>query len=79
VQITGVPVAPASGSTHCLTVTGANGAVKAEARGAAQIVSVVASTTRPGQWTICFTIGAGAGTIAVQDAKDARFTTMRGR
>lgn len=79
-NVTGIPTAPVSaGQTVCVTVTGAVGPVKAGEDGSAVVQSVTQSSTRPNEWTVCFTVGLGLGTVVVTDGKAARTVAIRGR
>jgi hypothetical protein len=79
VQFTGIPVAPAAGGTYCVTVTGAAGPLAVKGHGAATVVSVTPAANRVGAWVVCFTLGAGPGTLVADDGAAVRFKTMRGR
>jgi hypothetical protein len=79
VQVTGIPVGPTAGSTVCLTVTGAVGALKAVGRGSIQVLSVTQTGTRPAVWQVCVLLGSGKGVLYTEAGAALAVTTLVGR
>jgi hypothetical protein len=71
--------APTAGSTVCVTVTGTNGPLKAVGSGSLTVVSIVQSASRPTEWTVCVSVGAGRGKLHLEDSATTKSVGLAGR
>lgn len=78
-SVIGLPAATPAGSTHCITVKGANGAFAATGEGSVTVVSITQSSSRPVEWTVCFSVGTGGGTLHLTAGGAGRHLGLRGQ
>jgi hypothetical protein len=79
VSVTGIPTAPAAGSTVCLTVTGATGPLVAKGGRGITVVSVAQDQNRPATWTVCVVVGLGRGDVHLESGGATKSISLRGR
>lgn len=79
-NVTGIPTAPISaGQTVCITVTGAPGVVTTGTTGSITVQSTTQTSTRPNEWTVCFVVAQGLGTVQLRSGDKTRALSFRGR
>lgn len=78
-SVIGLPAATPAGSTHCVTVKGAKGPLSATGEGSVTVVSITQSANRPPEWTVCFTVAAGSGTLHLSAGDAGRHLGLSGR